>query len=86
MNCCSACLKPKAAMHSTRSINGHVYHFCGKHFCELLDEKAFNAVKARQSITQFVDEFDLPNDRALAHCAFERAQAILRETLPHLFT
>jgi hypothetical protein len=85
-NNCSACLKPTAASHSTRNCNGHVYHFCDKHFDELLEEKAFNAVKAHQSITDFVNEFTALNDRDLAHNAFKRADAVLRETLPHLFS
>jgi hypothetical protein len=52
---------------------------------EMFEERAFNAVKSRQSISAFVDEFTSFNDRDRAHYEYKRAEAILRETLPHLF-
>ena len=49
------------------------------------EELAFNAVKARVLIVDFINQFEDSNDRDRARHEFKRAEAILRETLPHLF-
>jgi hypothetical protein len=49
------------------------------------DGDAFNAIKARQSLHDFVDQFTSFSHRYRASVAYKRAAAILRETLPHLF-
>jgi hypothetical protein len=50
------------------------------------EERAFNAVKARVFILDFINEFKHSGDRERARYEFKRAQSILRETLPHLFS
>jgi hypothetical protein len=50
------------------------------------EERAFNAVKSGVFILDFINEFEHSGDRERARYEFKRAQAILRETLPHLFS
>ena len=49
------------------------------------EELAFNAVKERVFILDFINQFEHSGDRERARYEFKRAQAILRETLPQLF-
>jgi uncharacterized FlgJ-related protein len=46
---------------------------------EMIEERAFNAVKLNMTVSEFVDQFKTSLVRDLAHQAFRRAEAILED-------